>query len=312
MRCSWLSPKPTATCVPGLLRKRLLSNSLSRRSATVAAAKNMLHASGFDESAEGESSRWSMLDSAAQLQYGVHGEMPLVGIAQVLLQPAVRAVCTASPSPSFVDFGSGAGRLLLGVAAMAEWESYVGIEAVEALHAIACASIDSAEASNALDHGMVTSLHAGGLPHEAPAFEVMATADCVFMYSTAFPSEDGLRLPELSASLACVLKEDSIVVTTDSFLIGERFKFEELVPVQGPHSSPIHCFVWRVVGAPEPSYDATYDVVMGQWMGSDPAERNEGAYVAMLKELQAWSTSQNRRVWPGVTAPPRRHGGCPD
>ena len=189
---------------------------------------------------------------------------------------------------------------------MAEWESCVCIEAVEALHDIACASIGRAEVANALPRGSVASILAGSLPHEVPlAHEAIAQADCIFMYSTAFPSEDGLRLPELSASLASLLTGGSIVVTTDSFIVGYRFSFEELVPVQGPHGSPIHCFVWRMVGRAEHSYDAEYAKVVSQWMGADPAERNEAAYAAMVRELEAWSASQNRRFWPGVTAPPR-------
>ena len=286
---------------------RLLSNTLaSRTQSMVNAAERLLDAAGFDNTADGETKRWSLLGPQAQLSYGVYGEMPLRAMARVLLQPTVRAVTTERSAPRFVDFGSGGGRLLLGVAAMDRWESCAGIEAVPELHGIASEAILRAEATEALPPGAVLSLHSSGLPHEVPASqEVLSKADCVFMYSTAFPSEDGLRHPELSASLATMLKESSVVVTTDAFLLGERFEFDELVPVQDAYGSPIHCFVWRVIGDPESCYDAAYAELVDQWMPSHPAERSLAPYEAMLSELEAWSASQNRRHWPGVTGPSR-------
>ena len=134
----------------------------------------------------------------------------------------------------------------------------------------------------------MSSHFADGLPHEIP--EVMAAADICFMYSTAFPtSEDGLRLPEMSASLASALKEGSLVITTDTFLVGSRFRFEGHKMVEGDEGERLQCFVWRIIGQPSPSYDDAYAEVLAQWMGDDALTQDEKlceALEAALSDLQ--------------------------
>ena len=227
-------------------------------------------------------------------RYGVYGEMSFSGMAELLLHPAVHPV-VARDRPRFVDYGSGSGRLLLGVAAMHEWESCAGVEAIAGLHAIASASAARAETTGLLPPGIVASLHGSGLPHEAPAAGVIAKADLCFMYSTAFPSEDALRLPEVSASLASTMKEGSVVVTTDTFLVGDHFRFAPpLVLAKGAGGEPIQCFVWRVTREPAPSYDTAYSEVMARWMGDDPCEHNEKACEAIFEALEAMEEDDDK------------------
>eukprot|EP00966_Prymnesium_polylepis_P011200 257846-Prymnesium_polylepis.1 len=116
--------------------------------------------------------------------HGVYGEFPLRGIAELLMHPAV------GPVLSFVDIGSGAGRLLLGVAGMlGEGAAVAGIEASSALHAIAAKSIDHIVEQRKLRAGAVSSLHADVIAEQPPSMttaSTLARADLVFCYSTAF------------------------------------------------------------------------------------------------------------------------------
>ena len=270
---------------------RILLVSGSSIESIVGAAEHVLERSSFDQSV-GRDQRFAIAAGASDLdteELGVYGEMPLRGMAEVLQHPHISQVLSHSVGhggPRIVDFGSGAGRLLLGVAAMRpDWASVIGVEALESLHAVAYAAIESAESAGALRPGVASSVHASVLPHEAPTSEALAEADICFMYSTAFPSEDGLRLPELSASLACVMRDGAIVVTTDKFLVGPRFAFEALLPVEGAEGEPIHAFVWRVQGAPAESYDAALQEVAADWMGEDACAQNPEACEALLAAL---------------------------
>eukprot|EP00966_Prymnesium_polylepis_P112382 2599751-Prymnesium_polylepis.1 len=260
----------------------------------VLAANKLLDAAHFDQTTDSEQ-RHNVAAAGAPLErYGVYGEMSLSGMAELLLHPAIRPAI-ARDHPRFVDYGSGSGRLLLGVAAMHEWESCAGVEAIEGLHAIACASAARARATGILSSGTVVSLHGNGLPHKAPAAGMIAKADLCFMYSTAFPSEDALRLPEVSASLASTMKKGSVAVTTDTFLVGDRFKFAPpLVLAKGAGGEPIQCFVWRVIGEPAPSYETAYSDVMARWMGDDPCEHNEEACEAIFEALEAMEDDDDK------------------
>lgn len=254
----------------------------------VTSAERVLDAIQFERDVDRDQRFLVAVDAAGmedvQATYGVYGEMPLRAIAEVLLLPSVKALAEKADA-RFVDFGSGAGRLLLGVAAMRGWASAVGVEAIEGLHSIAVGAIARAEAANAIEEGIVSSVHAGVLPHESPTADALSTCDICFMYSTAFPSEDGLRLPELSASLSCVLREGAIVVTTDKFLVGERFVFEQLLPVEGAEGERIHAFVWRVHGSPSQNYLSAIRMVEEVWMGEDACAQNEEACAALLAVL---------------------------
>ena len=151
--------------------------------------------------------------------HGVYGEFPLRGMAELLTNPAVVGSSSVmSNALSFVDIGSGAGRLLLGVAGMLGDEATVtGIEASSALYVIAEKAITELVSQGKLRPGSVSSLLADVImqPPEPTMARTFAQADVIFCYSTAFPSEDGLRLPELSAALATLLRADSVVITTD-------------------------------------------------------------------------------------------------
>lgn len=249
-------------------------------------AERVLDSAQFEQAADSGQRFAVAADGVETLleRYGVYGEMPLQAMAEILESPAVKAIAD-TPGARFVDFGSGAGRLLLGVAAMGEWASSIGVEALEGLHRIAAEAIRNAEEASAIGKGVVESVHAGVLPHESPTAEILAASDVCFAYSTAFPSEDGLRLPELSASLSCVLREGALVITTDKFLVGERFTFVELVTVEGADGEPIHAFVWRVRGPPAPMYDDALREAVESWMGEDACAQNEGACEALLAAL---------------------------
>ena len=247
----------------------------------VRAAEALLQSAEFEEIMD-STARFTVAAESADAdaeRLGVYGEMPLSSIAEVLEHPVVRRYLPSDGSATFVDYGSGTGRLLLGTAAMHNWRSAVGIEAIEALHAIASEAVRKVEASKAIAAGVVRSVHATAsslLPHEdASVAAALAECDLLFMYSTAFPAEDGLRLPELSASLACTLPAGSLVVTTDKFLVGDRFVFEALVPLLGENNERIHGLIWRVTGPPPApaAADRGYAVELGdvhaRFMGED-------------------------------------------
>jgi len=221
---------------------------------------------------------------------GVYGEMPLAGIAEILQHPAVTDCLGESPDHRrFVDFGSGSGRLLLGVASMLEWSSVIGIEAIESLHKIASEACTALAQTATTTEGVVKTIHVRtALPHQDDAAsDALERCDVCLMYSTAFPcAEDGLRLPELSASLSCLLRNGSVVVTTDKFLVGDRFRFEALIPVLGDDGERIHVFIWKVVGPPHTGgYDSALNVVYERFMDEDPCTLNEAACEALLKQL---------------------------
>lgn len=154
-------------------------------------------------------------------RHGAYGEFPLRGMAELLEHPAVTRVMAGIGKAHFVDLGSGAGRLLLAVAAMdagGKWGRVTGIEASGTLHDLATRTIGSVGAGD-----VVTAINEDLFgDNSRAAREALADADVTFVYSTAFPSEDGLRLPELSAALACSAKEGSLVITTDKWLVGDR------------------------------------------------------------------------------------------
>lgn len=283
-----ISDMPRVLALVALIITRYVASSNSI-DGMVQKAERLLQRSQFDQQA-GHDERFALAAGAPDLdteELGVYGEMPLRGVAELLQHPRVAEVLDgAADGPRFVDFGSGAGRLLLGVAGMRDrWASVAGVEALENLHAVAHAAIENAESSGAISPGIVQSVHAGVLPHETPTSEVLRAADVCFMYSTAFPSDDGLRLPELSASLACVMRDGSVVITTDKFLVGPRFTFEALLPVEGSAGEAIHAFVWRVSGPQADSYDEELHTVLSDWMGEDACAQNPKACEALLAAL---------------------------
>jgi len=269
----------------------------------VAAGQQIIEQGTFEQLA----SRWQRFriaaDTALSLEYGAYGEFPLHSMAEILQHPIVRATIEAKPfsetgsdggygGAQFVDYGSGAGRLMLAVAAMHDWGSVVGVEAMESLHSMGDMAAQVAEQRGLLREGVVGSLLSGdALAHEEPVASVMARADVTFLYSTAFPSEDGLRLPRLSASLACAVPAGSLVITADKWLVGSRFFFEDLLTVRGENDEAIQAHIWRVVGPPMVAGDgaACFEAALAEidehWSGEDACADNEKACHALLKAL---------------------------
>lgn len=270
----------------------------------VGAGQQVIEQGTFEQLA----SRWQRFaiaaDAALSLEYGAYGEFPLRSMAEILHHPIIRDAAEALPwsevgelgngygGARFVDYGSGAGRLCLAVAAMHDWGSVVGVEAMEALHSIADTAARVAEQRGLLREGVARSLHSGdALAHEEPVASVMALADVTFLYSTAFPSEDGLRLPRLSASLACAVREGSLLVTADKWLVGSRFRFETLLTVRGENDEDIQAHIWRVVGPPivegdgSACFEAALAEVEEHWAGEDACADNEKACQALLHAL---------------------------
>ena len=229
--------------------------------------------------------------------------------------------------PSLVDIGSGAGRLLLAASTMRPWRSVVGIEASKPLAGLGAAAIAKLEDELVLPHGMVRSIHAdaflgGGsveclfdasCPEDpagsgdggdiAAAASALAGADIALAYSTAFPSKDGLRLPELSAALSSVMRPGSIAVTCDKWLVGRRFEFVDMLRIQGEEGPEdiIRAFIWRLKGdVPVASAEqdgegragvsvvaAELEEINREWMDEEDAcSQNGEACAAMLESLE--------------------------
>ena len=206
--------------------------------------------------------------------------MPLRGVAE-LPSTQVWLRCWMERGWTTVcRFGSGAGRLLLGVACgtVGQASPVLKLWKICTRSRMLQSKTPSLAARSVLALCEACTLV---LPHEAPT-SVLRAAD---MYSTAFPSDDGLRLPELSASLACVMRDGSVVITTDKFLVGPRFTFEALLPVEGSAGEAIHAFVWRVSGSQADSYDEELRTVLSDWMGEDACAQNPEACEALLAAL---------------------------
>jgi SAM-dependent methyltransferase len=231
--------------------------------------------------------------------------------------------------PSFVDVGSGAGRLILAAATMRPWRSVIGVEASATLAGVASGAIAKLEAECVLPPGAVRSIHADatlgggdveclfdaeGCPEDPAgsgdggdivgAASALAGADLILAYSTAFPSPDGLRLPELSAALAAVMRPGALAVTTDKWLVGDRFEFVDMLLVQGEEGpeDQIRAFLWRARGE-VPVASAKQDErgrsgvavvaetlarIREEWMDEEDAcSQNPEACAAMLESLES-------------------------
>ena len=237
---------------------------------------------------------------------------------------------TVNPfQPSLVDIGSGAGRMVLAAATMRSWRSVAGIEACKTLAGLGEAAITKLEEEGAVAKGVMRSIHAdanlgsgevecfvdascAGDPagdgkggELAEAASVLAGADIAVAYSTAFPSPDGLRLPELSAALSAVMRPGSIVVTTDKWLVGRRFEFVDMLRIQGEEGPEdiIRAFIWKVKGdVPVAAPSATsggggdeglkvvaqeLEEINLEWMDDEDAcSQNSEACAAMLLSLE--------------------------
>ena len=248
-----------------------------------------------------------------QAELGAYGELPLDAFGAVLRQPVVSAALRAAATrddgaAGFVDIGSGRGRLVDTVARAKI--AAVGIEANRALH-------DSAVASFAAEPELPAESICADVYSEADtdgAAEVagaLRAADLVVCYSTAFPCDDGLRLPELSVALASSMRAGSVAVTTDKWLVGRRFRFaaHATLPGEDKDGEPIQAraretyslfsssdrslsdaapmlqaFVWQLMGAPRDANIERAEIEL-QWMGDDACGDNPEACEALMSAL---------------------------
>ena len=223
-----------------------------------------------------------------QAELGAYGELPLDAFGAVLRQPVVSAALRAAATrddgaAGFVDVGSGRGRLVDTVARAKI--AAVGIEANRALHESAAASFaaDAELRAESICADVYSEADADGA---ADATRALRAADLVVCYSTAFPCDDGLRLPELSVALASSMRAGSVAVTTDKWLVGRRFRFaaHATLPGEDEGGEPIQAFIWQLVGAPRDANIERAEVEL-QWMGDDACGDNPEACDALMSAL---------------------------
>jgi hypothetical protein len=165
-----------------------------------------------------------------------YGEFDL-GLFAASMDRALDGLSTVSPV-TFVDVGSGVGRLVLAAALL--WPSRLarcaGVEYVAELHRLALAADAAVEAS----------LPASVPPRKyicADAADVLgaggelADASLIFAYSSAFASEGDL-LSDFSAVCGTCLRVGTRVVTTDRQLcsVDGLWHFELLASVEGTNA----------------------------------------------------------------------------
>ena len=95
-------------------------------------------------------------------------------------------------------------------------------------------------------------------------------------------------MPELSATLAATLTAGSVAVTTDKWLVGDRFSFLDLLVVDGTEATdePINVFLWSVQGAPQKGGQAAaLEDINARWMGEDACADDPDACAALMSAL---------------------------
>ena len=186
---------------------------------------------------------------------------------------------------TFVDVGSGSGRLVLGEALLRPWARVGGVELMDNMHALACEAADRAfgeRAGRAAElfgrarrrrapppppppslRAAEISLLFGNVDEAADATDtrepveqarvLMRAADVVFMYSTAMPTVDGVTMTDFTATLCATLRPGTIVITTDKWLDQGYDEAELRVECVGqteilenPECAGSRCFLWRV------------------------------------------------------------------
>ena len=116
-----------------------------------------------------------------------------------------------------------------------------------------------------------------GVPLDRNIASVLEQAQVVFCYSTAWPTPDGLRLNELSAALSVTLEEGALVIVTDKWLVGNRFKYEGTEAVKGTDGEDILATFWRLTGKPpEEDISGTHTLhgIDDVWMKEDACGDN--------------------------------------
>ena len=180
-------------------------------------------------------SRQDLSEKEVEAKFGgaptwlTYGEFDLDGFFELLRAAAPRE------GETFVDVGSGCGRLVLAAALVHNWRACVGIEMLGDLHELATKSHTKLVAASAdlglqlapcelvcdeADSALPRALRGGGGD----------AAAVVFVYATCWPSV-GPHLTALSETLAGALPDGSRVITVDKQLVSDdaaTFAFDEV------------------------------------------------------------------------------------
>ena len=209
-------------------------------------------------------SRQDLSEKEVEAKFGgaptwlTYGEFDLDDFFELLRAAAPRE------GETFVDVGSGCGRLVLAAALVHNWRACVGIEMLGDLHELATKSHTKLVAASAdlglqlapcelvcdeADSALPRALRGGG--DDAAAV--------VFVYATCWPSV-GPHLTALSETLAGALPEGSRVITVDKQLVsddasgggGGGFAFDELASFTlknyNTHQSSAWVYAFRRTG----------------------------------------------------------------
>ena len=144
-----------------------------------------------------------------------YGELPLE-LFETALKTLARMTNSES-NGSFVDLGSGVGRLTIAAAMMAPrgvWQESVGIEIVSELHTAAIDAQYRLERLGVADEDVLPIRFALGDAFN-PEGSPLATATAVYAYSTTWEADQDLVMGALSDSLARWLQPRTVVAVTD-------------------------------------------------------------------------------------------------
>mmetsp|Transcript_55306 Transcript_55306/g.130781 ORF Transcript_55306/g.130781 Transcript_55306/m.130781 type:complete len:224 (-) Transcript_55306:66-737(-) len=158
-----------------------------------------------------------------------YGEFPIKFFEEVttrathLITPPL-AHGTDRSGATFLDLGSGAGRLVLAAAAMdSPWKLCRGVELLGSLHALAEVKLAAGRAMPGFLQSEVLLEHTGW---DAPTLD-LSTVDVAFAYTTCIAQHEGV-LTGLTAALSDKLRAGCIVVTTD-YQLGVGFEQLEII-----------------------------------------------------------------------------------
>ena len=175
--------------------------------------------------------RPGMIGSSSVDDALTYGEFDLALFAQ-LVDRAIEPNA-GSLSTTFVDVGSGVGRLVLAAACLwpDRFARFTGVEKVAALHDLALAASARAQLAQPCD------FYCADAADVLAADGALADADVLFAYSSAFASE-GDMLSDFSAMCGNCLRVGSRVITTDRRLLSVDglWKFELVDSIEGPNA----------------------------------------------------------------------------
>ena len=128
---------------------------------------------------------------------------------------------------TFLDLGSGNGRVCAATAMMGGWTECLGIEIVETLHAKSARLKDTlydiCDRSSLCDLDFMLSDFT-----DASVAPLFARADVIFCYSSALPSI-GDQLTEVSAIIGLNAQPGTLVITTDKRVVSDGpWEYESL------------------------------------------------------------------------------------